>query len=421
MIIQGLPPLIDRELLFGNPEIAGAQLSPDGKYVAFLRPWNNTLNIWVKTAVEPFSAARLLTTETKRPVPAYLWTRDGKYVCYVKDNDGDENYNLYCVDPAAAPAAGTEAPPSRDLTGLTGVAVQLYAAPKTDPDIVFIGINDRDKAWHDLCRVKISTGERTLLRENTERIAGWDFDLKGNLRLAERSADNGDTEILRVDPTGFTKVLSCDVFETCSPLRFHKDGKRVYIETNHGPDLDLTTLVLFDPETGKMDTVESDPLKHVDFGSAAFSEVTDELVYTSYRDDHTRRYFKDPAYEADFQWLEAKFPGRHVSIASKTRDEQLWLVNAASDVEPGETYLFDRKAKTLALQYRVRDRVPRESLAAMQPIHYPSSDGLEIPAYLTVPKGVPRKDLPTLVMPHGGPWARDGWGYNCLLYTSRCV
>src|SRR5208283_5860304 len=115
---QDAPPLIDRELLFGNPEIAAAQLSPDGKYLAFLKPWNNTLNIWVKAAAEPFSAARLLTTETKRPVPAYLWTRDGKFVCYVKDNDGDENFNLYCVDPAASPAAGAAAPPSRDLTGL---------------------------------------------------------------------------------------------------------------------------------------------------------------------------------------------------------------------------------------------------------------------------------------------------------------
>jgi len=102
---QGLPPLIDRELLFGNPEIAGGQISPDGKYLSFLKPWNGTLNIWVKKVSEPFSAARLLTTEAKRPVPGYGWTWDGKYVAYVKDNDGDENYNLYAVDPAAAPAA----------------------------------------------------------------------------------------------------------------------------------------------------------------------------------------------------------------------------------------------------------------------------------------------------------------------------
>jgi len=409
---QGLPPLIDRELLFGNPEIAAAQLSPDGKYLAFLKPWHDTMNIWVKAAGEPFGAARLLTTEAKRPVPAYLWTRDGKFVCYVKDNDGDENFNLYCVDPAAKPPAGAEAAPSRDLTGLKGVVVQLYAAPKSEPDVVFIGINDRDKAWHDLYRVKISTGERTLLRKNTERIANWVFDLKGNLRMAERSADNGDTEILRVDADKFSLVYSCNVFETCGLLRFHKDGKHVYMETNKGDALDRTELALFDPETAKLDAVESDPQKRVDFGTAAFSEATDELVYTLYQDDRIRRYFRDPAYEADFKWLEAKLPGKQASVTSKTSDEQLWLVTAASDVEPGETYLYDRKAKTLTLQYRIREKLPRNALASMQPIHYASSDGLDVPAYLTLPKGVPAKSLPTLVVPHGGPWARDTWGYN---------
>src|ERR1035441_3060825 len=151
---KGVSPLIDRELLFGNPEIAAAQISPDGKYLAFLKPWNGTLNVWVKKAADPFSAARLLTTEAKRPIAGYGWTRDGKYVAYVKDNDGDENYNLYAVDPAATPAAGAQAPASRDLTGLKGVRVLQYSAPKSDPDTLYIGINDRDKAWHDLYKLK---------------------------------------------------------------------------------------------------------------------------------------------------------------------------------------------------------------------------------------------------------------------------
>ncbi|HUA60543.1 MAG TPA: alpha/beta fold hydrolase [Verrucomicrobiae bacterium] len=409
---QGLPPLIDRELLFGNPEITSAQLSPDGRYIAFLKPWRDTMNIWVKEAAEPFGAARLLTTEMKRPIPAYMWTRDGKFVCYVKDKEGDENFNLYCVDPSAQPADGADAPPSRDLTGLQGVVVQLYAAPKTDPDVVFIGINDRDKAWHDLYRVRISTGERTLLRENTDRIAGWEFDLEGNLRMAERSADNGDTEVLRVDAGGFSLVYSCNVFEHCGLIRFHKDGKHVYMETNKGDALDRTELALFDPETGKIETVESDPLQRLDFGTAAFSEATDELIYTVYRDDPNRRYFRDPSYAADFQFLDAQLPGKQLSVPSKTADEQLWLVTATSDVEPGETYLYDRNAKTLTLQYRIREKLPRNALASMQVIRYPSSDGLEIPAYLTLPNGVPPKNLPALVVPHGGPWARDAWGYN---------
>jgi dipeptidyl aminopeptidase/acylaminoacyl peptidase len=408
----GLPPLIDRELIFGNPEISGAQLSPDGKYLAFQKPWKDTRNIYIKGVDEPFTAARLLTAELKRPIPGYFWSRDSKYILYVKDNDGDENYNVYAVDPAAKPAAGSDAPASRDLTGLKGIRVQLVSVPKNDPDTIYIGLNDRDKAWHDLYKLKLSTGEKTLLRKNTERIVGWGFDLQGNLRLATRSAEDGDTEILRVDSDKFTQIYSCNVFESCSTLRFQKDGKQAYMETNKGADVDLSALVLFDPASGKTEMVESDPLKKVDFGGAVFSEATDELAITTYEDDRVRRYFKDKGFEADFKWLTGKLPGKEVSRTSSTLDERLWLVNAMSDTEPGETYLFERKTHKLTLQYRVREKLPRESLAEMKSISYKSSDGLEIPAYITLPKGIPGKSLPTIIFPHGGPWGRDVWGYN---------
>jgi len=417
--MQGLPPLIDRELLFGDPEISAAQLSPDGKYIAFLKPYKETRNIWVKQIAEPFSSARLMTTETARPVAGFLWTRDGKYIAYVKDNGGDENFNVYAVDPGARAAAGGaaapggDAPPSRDLTNLKGVRVMLFSAPKTDPDVVYIGLNDRDQAWHDLYKLRISTGERTLIRKNTDRIAAWIFDLKGNLRLAQRVQDSGDQEILRVDADGFTPIYTCNVFETCDPVQFHRDGQRVYIQTNKG-DLDLTTLALLDPATGELETVESDPLKRVDLGSAWFSEATDELVATVYSDDRERRYFKDQAFEADFRWLEQKLPGREISVVTSTSDERQWLISAHGDVEPGETYLFNRDSRTLAFQYKVREKLPRESLAPMQAVRYKSSDGLEIPAYLTLPKGVEAKALPALIVVHGGPWARDEWGYNAL-------
>ena len=129
--------------------------------------------------------------------------------------------------------------------------VQIIDVPKNDPDTIYIGLNDRDKAWHDLYKLKISTGEKTLVRKNTEKISGWLFDLSGQLRLATRSAENGDNEILRVDPDKFTTIYSCTVAETCAPLEFTKDGKRAYIETNKGADVDLAGLSLFDPATGK--------------------------------------------------------------------------------------------------------------------------------------------------------------------------
>jgi dipeptidyl aminopeptidase/acylaminoacyl peptidase len=406
------PPIIDRELFFGNPEISGSQISPDGQFISFLKPYKDTRNIWVKRTGDPFSAAKLITNDTKRPVTSYFWSRDGKYILFVQDQGGDENYNVYAVNPADGPAAGQEVPMARNLTAAKGVRAAIYSVPRNEPDTIYVGLNDRDKSWHDLYRVKISTGERTLMRQNTERIAGWFFDNKGQLRLAVRTTDKGDTEILRVDDKGFTQVYSCNVFETCGPVRYHKDNARIYMITNKGDQSDLTHLVLFDPNTGKDELVESDPLNRVDFGGAEFSNLTDELIATVYTDSRTRIYWKDKAYESDYKLLESKLPGKEIDLGSSTRDERVMLIAAGSDTEPGERYLFDRDTKKLTLQYRVFEKLPREQLASMKAISYKSSDGLEIPAFLTLPKGVAPKNLPLIVFPHGGPWARDSWGYN---------
>ncbi|HEY6334078.1 MAG TPA: alpha/beta fold hydrolase [Blastocatellia bacterium] len=408
----GQPPIIDRELLFGDPVISGAQISPDGQFIAFIKPLNGTRNIWVKRTAAPFDSAKPLTNDTKRPIPVYFWSRDGKFILYVQDKGGDENFNVYAVNPGDTPVAGQDVPTSRNLTDLKGVRAFLYDAPKSNPDLLYVGINDRDPAWPDLYSIKISTGERALIRKNTDRITGWVFDQKGQLRLATRSADNGDTEVLRVDATGMTKVYSCNVFESCSPLRFTKDGRQVYMDTNKGDDVDLSRLELFDPETGKESVAQSDPEHRVDFGGAIFSEATDELVGTSYIDEQTRVYWINKGYEGDYNFLKKQLPGKEVSFSSSTADEQVFLVTAHSDTEPGETYLFDRRTKKLTLQYRVREKLSRQDLASMKGVRYPSSDGLEIPAYLTLPKGMEAKNLPVVIFPHGGPWARDVWGYN---------
>jgi dipeptidyl aminopeptidase/acylaminoacyl peptidase len=409
----GLPPLLDRELFFGNPEIAAAQLSPDGQYVAFLKPWSDTRNIWVKKTAEPFEAAHRVTAETKRPIPGFFWTRDSRLILYVKDTDGDENFNVWAVDPGAAKAADKDVPPSRNLTDAKKARAFIYDVPKKAPDTIHVGLNDRDAAWHDLYKVSISTGKRELVRQNTDRIAAWIFDLEGQLRLALRTTDKGDTEVLKVLPDGFKTVYTCTVFESCGPERFHRDGKRVYMQTNKG-EADLVRLVLFDPETGKEELVESDPMARVDFGGAIFSEATDELVGTSYEDDRTRLYFRDKAWEADYKLLQGKYPGMDIGLGSSTADDRIALVTASSDTDPGERYLFDRQTKKLTLQYKVRERIPREHMAEMKPVRFPSSDGLEIPAFLTLPRGVPAKGLPAILVPHGGPWARDGWGFDNL-------
>jgi dipeptidyl aminopeptidase/acylaminoacyl peptidase len=408
---SGPPQVLDRELFFGDPEISQGQISPDGQFISFLKPFKETRNIWVKRTEEPFDKARPLTADTKRPIPAYFWSRDSRFILFVQDQGGDENYNIYAVDPKAKPAEGADVPVARNLTDLKGVRAMIYEVPKTDPDVIFVGLNDRDAAWHDLYRVSISTGAKTLMRSNTERIASWFFDNKGGLRMAVRIADNGDTELLRVDDAGFTPVYTCNVFESCGPLRFAKDNSRIYMSTNKG-DVDLERLTLFDPGTKKEELVESDPENRVDFGAPIFSDKTDELLGTTYEDERTRYYWRDKEYAADYKWLQKKLPGRQLAFGSSTADERLWLIAAISDIEPGERYLFDRDKKALTLQYRVRERIPREALAPMKAVKYPSSDGLMIPAFLTLPKGVAAKGLPAVVFPHGGPWYRDSWGYH---------
>lgn len=409
---QNSPPLLDRELFFGNPEIAGAQISPDGKYLAFLKPYKDTRNIWIKRVEEPFSAAKLITSEAKRPIPGYFWSRDGKYILFVKDNDGDENYNIYAVSPSDAPVSGQDAPKANNLTNLKKVRTLIYSIPKSDPDAMYVGINDRDPAWHDLYKVKISTGELSLIRKNTDRLTSWRFDLKDQLRLATRSAQNGDTEILSIDGDVFKKIYSCNVFEACGPVRFHKDSKRFYMISNKGEGVNLTRLTLFDPETSKEETVESDPLNRVDIGSPIFSEVTDELVGVTYEDERSRISWRDKSLQADYEWLKKRLSNKDINLSSSTADENIYLVTAYSDVDPGTTYLFNRKTKTVVEQFRIRERLPREHLSEMKAIRYKSSDGLEIPAFLTLPKGGATKNLPLVLVPHGGPWARDVWGYS---------
>ena len=181
----------------------------------------------------------------------------------MQDASGDENFNIYAIDPTLAADPKTGVPPTRALTNLKGVRTEIYAVPKSKPDILYIGLNDRDPRWHDLYELHLSTGEKTLLRKNTEQIAGWEFDHDGDLRLAERTNQVGDTEILRVDADGFKQIYSCTVLENCSLSDFDAANKKVYLITNKG-SLNLTELELLDPASGATTKIESDPEKRVD-------------------------------------------------------------------------------------------------------------------------------------------------------------
>jgi len=407
-----LPAIIDREILFGNPEYAGAQISPDGKFISFVKPYKGTMNVWVKGFDEPFTAARPMTADAARPVRNYFWSRDSKYILFVQDKGGDENFNVYAVNPAERPAAGSDVPAARNITDAKGVRAMIQALPKSDPDVIYVGINDRDKAWHDLYKVKISTGERTLINENRDRYQGMVFDNTDKLRLATRAAQNGDTEILKIGPDGkATKIYDCNSFETCAPIQFHKDNKRVYLRTNKGR-VDLIELALMDAETGSVVKVESDPLGKVDLGAVWFSDLSDTIEATVYEDDRKQIYFKDKKIEKIYGDIKKRLGDRDIDFQSATSDEQKFLVVSFSDVDPGTVWTYDVKSKNLSTLYQVRENLDRNALSPMKAVKYKSSDGLEIPAYLTIPKGSDGKNLPTVLFIHGGPWGRDSWGYS---------
>jgi dipeptidyl aminopeptidase/acylaminoacyl peptidase len=404
-----LPPLIDRELFFDDPEVSGAQLSPDGAYISFLKPHLGTRNIWVKPFDAPFEAALPVSADTLRPIFNYMWSRDGKYILYGQDKGGDENFNIYAINPSEASEGVI--PEARNITNLEGVRAGIVHVSRINHDLIFVGLNNRDRAWHDLYSLKISTGELELIRENTNRFTGWQFDYEDNLRLVTRSRVDGSSELWRVDKNGETLLYEWSIFETAYPSAFQKDNQHFYLVSNVG-DLDLTQLYLMDIETGEKELVEKDPEGKADFGGLAISDKTLEVLYTTYTDDFTRRYFKNAEFEAHYNKLKEKFPQMEISLSGATTDEVIWMLNVWSDINPGETYLYNMNTEEVIFQYKLRPEVPSEYLSPVKSIYYKSSDGLEIQAYLTLPKGGDEKNLPLVVNPHGGPWARDYWGYN---------
>ncbi len=413
-VLPGVP-LIDREIFFDTPQISGGKLSPDGKWISFMKEYKGIINIWVKKFDDKFEDSRPLT-DNERPIGGYFWTKDGKYILYVKDNKGDENYNIYAVEPHAQANPETGVPVSRNLSPMKDVRVQIYQVSEKNPNILWIGINNRDKSWHDLYKLDISTGELTLFYENTNRITGWNFDWDENVRLAYRTNEDGFSEILRVEKGDkFTKIYETNLQESAYVAAWNKDNTKMYLVSNKG-DVNFTTLYLMDPVSLNMEKIESDPKNRVDFGGAFFDKHTREMIYTAYLyDKDYELLWKNKKWEDDYTFLKQKFPGREIGYSSMTDDYKQMLITLSGDKYVSETYYFNTETRELIYQYTPRPKLKEyeKYLVAMTPITYKSSDGLEIPAYLSTPYGMEAKNLPLVVMPHGGPKGpRDTWGFN---------
>ena len=410
--LDQLPELIDRELFFGDPEISGAQLSPDGAWVTFMRPFEDVRNIWIKAFDEPFEDARPLTRDS-RPVPGYFWSQDSRFVLYVQDRDGDEDFHVWAVDPAGAADAATGPPPARNLTDLSGVRAIIIAVPESTPDRMLVGLNDRDPALHDVYAVTISSGERELLIQNEQNVAGWSADLEGEVRLAVRQTPDGGTEVLRVAEGGLGEAIyTCSWEETCGPMNFQPDGETVWFMSNRGDDVDLIGLYTLNVRSGELALIERDPEGEADFSGAVFSPATRELLATVYVGDRPRIYPQTEDFAATLAFLRENLPEGEISISSQTRDESLALISLSRDVDPATVYVYDRAAGTLEELYRVRPEIDSGQMAEMRAIRYRARDGLEIPGYLSLPKGVAAENLAVVALIHGGPWARDTWGFR---------
>lgn len=404
-VVDRMPPIIPLTHFFDNPEVAGAQISPDGRWLSFLKPYEGKLNIHVRPVAG--GAERRMTTDTVRPISGYFWSVDGTQILYVQDQGGDENFHVHAV-----PVAGTGVPEARNLTPFPGVRAQIMAVPRELPDRILVGLNRRDPAIFDAYWLSLASGELTMAVENPGRLSGFYLDPENRIRASTGQGEAGETVIYTRDSetAEWREVVRYPSHEQVVVQRFHPDGRQLYVRSNHG-DTNLSRLALLDLATGTQTPVESDPENQVDFGGAMFSERTKELLTTVYAGDTIRIYPKTEEMATALAQLRQVHHGSP-SITSRTYDESVWVVSFSSPTDPGATYLFDRQTGEATFVFRPRPWLQSEQLADMRPISYRTRDGMTVHGYLSVPRGVEARNLPLVLLVHGGPWARDFWGYH---------
>ena len=399
--------LIPREMIFGNPTYSSVQISDDGSMISYLAPVDGVMNIWVAPSDE-IAAARPITEDTGRGIRGYGWLSGMNRLVYIQDKGGDENFLLYGVDPVT----GEET----NYTPFENTRVQFIASDEDIPGKQIIGINNRDPRWHDVYELDAETGELTLLYENTDEIGGFTFDNDLKLRFGQKSTSEGGAEYYKRTEDGwelFMEVSPEDLYTT-GLSGFSEDNSKLYLIESTGRD--TGALFAMDMQTGEKSLVAADD--RADIGGTWRDADTGEPYVYAVTYDKTQYFAMDERGEEILAALDNRFEGE-VSRASTTQDDSKWVVVNTQSDKVATYYVWDRTEDTFTELVSVRPELEDKTLAAMSPEFIQSRDGLTLVSYLTLPPGTdvdadgrPEAPLPLVLNVHGGPWARDSYGYR---------
>ena len=406
-------PLIPRAKFFGNPEKARARLSHDGKRLAYVAPVDGVLNVYVSSD-DTAANAKAITFDKHRGITQYMWAYTNKHILYSQDKNGDEDNHVYVIDLATGKTT--------DLTPIEKIAAQIEGFSEKFPDEILVGINDRgERHYHDIWRINITTGEKKMVQENPG-FAGFLTDDDYRVRMAMNFTMTGGQIYLQPtkDKPGeddWKPYLEIGVLDgmTTSPAGFNKDGDKLYMLDSRNRN--TAALKLMDIKTGKEELLAEDPRADI---SGAIAHPTNKTVQAvSYTYTRTTWKILDPAVQPDFDYLKTVADGE-LQITGRTLDDKRWTVAFLMDNGPARFYIYDRAPeRKVTYLFSSNTELEKLPLAKMHPVVIKSRDGLDLVSYLTLPKGSdpdgdgrPNEPLAMVLNVHGGPWARDDWGYD---------
>jgi dipeptidyl aminopeptidase/acylaminoacyl peptidase len=394
-----LPPIISREILFGNPQKASPQISKDGKYLAYIAPdERNVLQVWLRTLGQEDD--RCLTKDKKRGIRSYFWTYQEEQLIYLQDSDGDENFHLYSVNIITNIV--------RDLTPFQGVKAQVVDLDPAYPYEILVGLNLNNPQKFDVYRINLHSGAVEFDTDNPGNIVGWTANPQFQILGAIAATSDGGSDLLyrvAVDQPWET-LRHWDADEQGSIVEFAKDGNSLYISASH--DANATRLLQLDLATRAEKVVAED--QQYDVGGMMIHPTERTIQAVSFYKEKRHWQILDQSIAEDFALLAQVRSGEY-SVTSRDLADENWIVSYLTDDGPVYYYHYHRPTKTSTLLFSNKPELENLPLASMQPISYAARDGLTIHGYLSLPKGT-QAPYPTVLLVHGGPWARDIWGFS---------